>query len=49
MANVRKNITKEHYNVSKILFQHCLTILTLAGVRGQIQPVLGSSQMKILF
>ena len=37
MVNVRKNITKEHNNDSKILFWHCLAIIALIGVRDQFQ------------
>ena len=47
--NVRKNITKEHNNVSKILLWHFLAILTLIGVRCQIQYVLGCLQINISF
>ena len=34
-------VTTKHYNVSEILLQNCLTILTLTGVRGQTKPLSG--------
>ena len=39
MTNVRKYVTNEHNNVSKILVLHCLARLTFIGVRYQIQHV----------
>ena len=34
----KKNIINDHYNVLEILLYHCLSLLTLTGIRGQIQP-----------
>ena len=36
---IYKNVTNEHNNVSKILVWHCLAVLTIIRVRGQIQYV----------
>ena len=34
-----ENITNEHHNISEVLLQHVLPIITLIGIRGQIQPI----------
>ena len=40
MTNV-SNVTNKYYNVSKILLQHCLPIITVTRVRDHIEHVLG--------